>query len=300
MVNALDKAAQLKLDCLQVFTKNQRQWRVRPMPEDERAAWLSRLQEMGWDRRRGPVRVVSHNSYLINLASPDAESWERSIALQRVEIERCEDLRIRLCVAHPGAHLGASRRPDAPNVLDGRPNTDERAGLRRIVRALDRIHGDLPGYRTVTCLETTTGSGTNLGYDFQHLAWIRANVAAPERLGFCLDTCHVVAAGYDMSTDAAARRVLRHFDGTCGLSNLRVVHLNDSVGAVGSRRDRHAHIGDGTCGRSCFRTILNRRSLRLVPMILETPKGTTPRGTEWDLVNVRRLKRLTPPARTGR
>ncbi|UCD75824.1 MAG: deoxyribonuclease IV [Phycisphaerales bacterium] len=298
MVNALEKAQQFKMDCVQVFTKNQRQWGVRPLDPAERADWLSKLKELTWHRKRGPRRVVSHNSYLINLASPDSEVWVKSLALQRVEIERCEELSIPLCVGHPGAHLGRAPKAGSPHQLGGEPGRDELEGLKRIARALDQIHRDLPGYRTITCLETTAGSGSNLGYDFRHLAWLRANIAQPERVGFCFDTCHVTAAGYDMTTDMKADAVLGEWDEICGLGNLLAFHLNDSMGEVGSRKDRHAHIGDGNCGRPCFRAIVNRQAFKNVPKILETPKGVDDRGLEWDLVNLRRLKRLARP-RTG-
>jgi deoxyribonuclease-4 len=300
MVNALDEAARLKFDCVQVFTKNQRQWRVSPLRDEDRDAWLARLREMQWHRKRGPVRVVAHNSYLINMASPDRSAWTRSVRLQRVELERCETLSIPCCVSHPGAHLGPAPPTGTPHDLERQPTRAEQAGLRRIVRALDQLHRDLPGYRTVTCLETTTGSGSNLGFDFRHLSFIREHVREPERVGCCLDTCHVTAAGYDMSTPEAARAVLRLWDETCGLTNLRVIHVNDSVGALGSRRDRHAHIGEGTCGRACFKAIVNHRRLRRVPKLLETPKGENDRGTPWDLLNIRRLKRLAEPLVSSR
>ena len=295
MTNALDEARALKLDCVQVFTKNQRQWSVRPLAEDERGQWLETLAEMKWDtfdRPDEPVRVVSHNSYLINMASPNSEAWEKSVALQRVELERCEALHIPRCVAHPGAHLGAARKPKDPNPLREKPTKDERDGMKRIVKALNRLHRELKGYRVLTCLETTVGSGTNLGYDFQHLAWLRENVREPERIAFCFDTCHVTAAGYDMTTDANAEAVLDEFNSICGRDPLHVFHFNDSVGAVGSRKDRHAHIGDGTCGRSCFRAILNHPEFDAVPKILETPKETDERGRSWDTVNIQRLKRI--------
>jgi deoxyribonuclease-4 len=292
LVNALDEAQRLKMDCVQLFTKNQRQWKTKPLAEEERKVFHVRLRELGWHRKRGPAHVVSHNSYLINMASPDPEVWEKSVALQRIEIERCEELGIRYCVAHPGAHLGGARPPGEPLDLEAKPTRDERGGLRRIIKALDRIHRDLGGYRTLTCLETTAGAGSNLGYAFHHLAFIRDHVRQPERIGFCLDTCHVTAAGYDLSTDRRAAAVLHLFDTVCGLRSLRVLHLNDSVGALGSRKDRHAHIGRGECGMPCFRTIVNRRAFQGVPMILETPKGTDARGVSWDVVNARRLKRL--------
>jgi len=300
MVNALIEAERLGMECVQVFTKNQRQWKVKPLDPGERGEWLAKLREMKWDtfapgkKSRGPTRVVSHNSYLINMASPDKSLWKKSIAAQRIEIERCEELHIPLCVAHPGGRMGTPRKPGEPNRLDNTPNADELAGLKRIVNALDRIHKDLPGYRTITCLETTVGAGTHLGYDFHHLAWIRENVAAPDRIGYCFDTCHVTAAGYDMTTPGNANRVLRQFARICGTKHLRVFHFNDSVGAVGSRKDRHAHIGEGHCGESCFRTVLARKSFARIPKILETPKEDDPAGKPWDLVNIDRLRALMP------
>ena len=300
LVNALNEAQRLKMDCVQLFTKNQRQWKAGPLKEADREEWLTHLRELTWHKKRGPVHVVSHNSYLINMASPDPEMWKRSIELQRVEIERCEELGIRLCVAHPGAHLGESRRPGERHDLDAKPTRDELAGLKRIVKALDRIHRELPGHRAVTCLETTAGSGSNLGWAFNHLAYIRKNVSEPERIAYCLDTCHVTAAGYDMTTDAGAAEVLGLFDVVCGLKNLRVFHLNDSMGAVGSRIDRHAHIGRGACGRSCFTAIVNHPAFRAVPKILETPKGSTEKSTPLDVLNIRRLKRLIRRTTPGR
>lgn len=293
MVNALHEASRLKMDCVQVFTKNQRQWRASPLKEEELQTWLGELHRMKWTNAQGsPNRVVSHNSYLINLASPDKEPWKRSIAAQRDELERCEALDIRLCVGHPGAHLSDTRPPKQPNNLSGHPSEAELAGLQRIAKALDLIHRDLPGYRVIVCLETTVGSGTNLGYDFHQLAIIRNAVAQPERVGFCLDTCHVTAAGYDMSTPGRAAEVLEQWDGICGLDRLLAVHLNDSVGMLGSRRDRHAIIGQGCCGAACFRTILNHPAMSAVPMILETPKETNDKGVEWDVINLRRLRRM--------
>ena len=301
VVNALIEARRLRMDCVQVFTRNQRQWSVRALADDDRAAWLAGLRELGWHRRSARPRTVSHASYLINLASPDRLLWRKSVALHRVELERCETLAIPLCVVHPGAHLGKSS-PPAAGEPGAQISRHELWGLKRVIKALDRVHRDLPGHRTVTCLETTAGAGTTLGYSFEHLALVRASVGEPHRIGFCFDTCHVTAAGYDMTTDAGAKAVLKRFDEVCGRRNLRVFHLNDSVGAVGSRRDRHTHIGHGACGLSCFRAIVNLGAFARVPKILETPKGiangTKSRGVPWDVVNIRRLKRLMrrPPA----
>jgi deoxyribonuclease-4 len=299
MYKALDEAGRLGMECVQVFTKNQRRWAVPPLTEDDRSAWLSSLAELGWEDPES-LRTVSHNSYLINMASPDPEGRAKSIALQREELERCEQLSIPLLVAHPGAHLGGARPRGDRNRLGEPPSADELAGLERIITALDELHAETPGYVVRTCLETTVGSGTNLGYDFQHLKIIREGVAEPERVGFCLDTCHVTAAGYDLSTEGGADEVLACFDETCGLENLLSLHLNDSQGALGSRLDRHAHIGDGCCGEACFRAILGHPALVSRPMILETAKEETPDGRNWDEENLDRLRALCPDESTSR
>lgn len=303
MANALREAERLGMDCVQVFTKNQRQWAVRAMPDAERDDWLTTLKRLKWDDP-GDFRTISHNSYLINMASPDDALRDRSIAAQRIELERCEQLRISGCVMHPGAHLVEAGRPPRRNPPSGEITEAERTGLLRIVAGLDRLHRELPGFRTLTLLETTAGSGTALGADFAHLAFVRATVREPERVGFCFDTCHVTAAGYDMSTDAAAKSVWQRWDDVCGEGTLRAFHLNDSVGALGSRVDRHAHIGDGCCGQSCFRSVMNQPRFRDVPKILETAKEDDVQGRPWDVVNMERLRALaatsSKPARPAR
>ena len=300
LVNALNEADRLNMDCVQVFTKNQRQWRVVPLTDETRDEWLAKLKALKWHKKTGPARVVSHNSYLINLASPDRALREKSIALQREEIERCETLKIRLLVSHPGAHMSKPRARDDVNDLEAKPNKDELAGLKRITKSLDQLHKDLPGYRTITCLETTVGAGTTLGYSFHQLAYLREHIQEPERVGYCFDTCHVTAAGYDMTTDTKAEGVLQQWDEICGNVNLHVFHLNDSVGELGSRKDRHAHIGLGECGLSCFRAVVNLRGFASVPKVLETPKDRDEKGVEWDVRNIRRLNRLVRPPKSGR
>lgn len=296
---ALIEAARLQFDSVQVFTKNQRQWTAQPLRDEQIALWREAVIATGWSD--APQRIVSHNSYLVNLASPDPSARARSIAAQRDELERCETLGIAWCVMHPGAHLGAARRPSDPNVLRAPSSNDEVAGLERIAAALDELHRDLAGYKVISCLETTTGSGTNLGYDFAHLARIRSLVRAPERVGICVDSCHIVAAGYDLSTASKARAVLEELDTVCSLETVRVVHVNDSVGALGSRKDRHAHIGEGCCGEACFHAILNAQALRDVPMILETPKEdeSDRNEQEWDLVNIKRLEAMRVRSMSG-
>lgn len=297
--NALLEAKRLEMDCVQVFTRNQRQWTSKPLAAEECRAWFAALRDIGW-LDAPQARVVSHNSYLINVASPDAETRKRSIAAQRAELERCEALRIPLCVMHPGAHLdaaGRARPRAAPDTRpDGTPTPAEIAGLRRVAEALDQLHRELPGFRTTTLLETTAGTGTNLGYDFAHLKMVRDLLREPERVGFCFDTCHVVAAGYPMATARDAAETWRLWDSICGLGAIRAFHLNDSVGACGSRTDRHAHIGLGSCGDECFRSVVNHPRFRGVPMLLETPKEEDARGRAWDLVNIERLRGLVATA----
>lgn len=284
MANALREAGSLALDTVQVFTKNQRQWRVAPLDPGAVREWLGELDRLGW---RG--RVVAHDSYLINLASPDDALWEKSIATMREEFERCERLAIPFLVSHPGAHTGAG--------LD--------FGLRRIAAAYRRLFRETRGGRVALCLENTAGAGGTIGRTFEELAELarlirsEAGADAEGRVGYCLDTCHALAGGYDITTEARAAAVLADFDRVCTLSDLRVLHLNDSKGALGSRLDRHEHIGKGQVGLRGFAPFVNHPALRGVPKIMETPKGQTPKGTPLDTLNLRRLRGLMRPERAA-
>ena len=277
---AVEAAVRLGLDCVQVFTKNQRQWKVKPLGQAEVADFHAAVQAAGW-HRDPQRRLVSHNSYLVNLASPDAAARARSRALQTEETERCEALGIPWCVMHPGAHLGTAR--------DAR---DEAAGIKRLAAELDVIHRSTAGYRTVTCIENTVGSGTNLGGPIEHLAAIRNAVRDPERVAFCFDTCHATAFGHDMSTAAKATAFWKRFGAVVGTSLVKVIHCNDSKGALGSRLDRHEHLGAGTCGRACFAAIAHLRALSKVPAIMETPKEGRLRGRDPDRANAAWLRAL--------
>ena len=294
MQNALVSAKEQGMDCVQVFTKNQRQWKAKQLTDEDVEVWLAQLQKNSWDHTN---RVVSHNSYLVNLASPDASSRTKSIALQREEIERCERLHIPSLVSHPGARLGTPRKTMDKNKLGEEPSLEELAGLKRIAKSIDQLHQELPNYTTKICLETTVGSGTNLGYDFQHLATIRNEVSDPSRIAFCFDTCHVTAAGYDMRTNKKANEVLQQFDEIVGLEHIHAFHFNDSIGGVGSRKDRHTHIGEGTCGLSCFRMIVKNTMFDHIPKILETSKEVNKQGKLMDIVNIAkfepRIKRVS-------
>lgn len=285
MVNALHEGEKLGLDTVQVFTKNQQQWKARPLDAAMVGEWRAEVARLGWEGR-----TVSHASYLINLASPDDELWRKSVDLMTEEIERCEALGIPYLVHHPGAFTTSSAAE----------------GVARIAKAYREVFRRTAGYSTVSCLEDTVGSGSNLGRTMEELARLRGMIidstGEPGRIGFCLDSCHLHAGGYDLSERAAAARVLEEFDRICGMKHLRVMHLNDSKAPAGSRRDLHAHIGEGTIGRkslrrSGFAAIMNHPALRVVPKILETPKGTTRAGTAYDTLNLRRLKRLIEPAK---
>ena len=287
--NALEKANELSLDCIQIFNANQRQWKAKPLSESDINKWNKSRLKLSWNKECFN-RIVCHNSYLVNMASPAEESRTKSIARQVLELERCEQLGIGFLVSHPGAHLGNSYKNQ--HDLTRNPNKDESEGIFRIAKSIDQIHNDLRGIKSKICLETTVGSGTNLGYAFHHLKRIKENIKEPERIGFCFDTCHVTAAGYNLSTKTNAEKTLELWDNSCGKENINVFHFNDSVGKIGSRKDRHAHIGDGECGLACFKTIINDPKFKKIPKILETPKEEDGHGTDYDSININRLKKL--------
>ena len=321
LVNALTEATTLKLDTVQVFTKNQRQWAVPPLDPAAARDWNTELARLGWQSR-----TVAHDSYLINLASPDDAPgglWHKSIASMREEIERAATLSIPFLVSHPGAHMIKEGPLDEPARIE--------AGLVKIARAYKQLLRDTRGYRVTVCLENTAGGGTTLGVRFEHLARLRELIlteAGPDadlpsdpaqpartngaRIGFCLDTCHALAAGYDLSatdphTDrkrtrqaalALATDMLGHFDRTCGIANLRVIHLNDSLGKFNSRIDRHAHIGQGHVAAGAFAAIVTDPRLATTPKILETPKEENDKGIPMDTINLRKLRALAKPSRS--
>lgn len=273
MQNALYEAQRLGMDCVQVFTKNQRQWRVPPLTDEQVRLWHEALRET-------KIKcTVSHDSYLINPATPDAANRKRSIDLFRDELERCEALGIPWLVAHPGAHLGSG----------------EDAGLERVAAALNQLHGELPGYAVVTCLEVTAGQGTGLGARFEHLKRIIDLTDRPERVAVCLDTAHMLEAGYDLTSAGGARGVLAELDSVLGLERVRVIHMNDSKTPRGSRVDRHAHIGDGHVSLDAFGVFVRHKLFKKVPKILETAKEDAPDGRPWDLINLEQLKALGKP-----
>jgi deoxyribonuclease-4 len=274
---ALHEARRLGMDCLQVFTKNQRQWAAPPLRPDAIDAWHAALEQTGIP----PEAVVSHDSYLINLASPDPATRRKSIDLFLDELRRCHLLGIPHLVTHPGAHLGTRDDPD-----------DEAAGLQRIVDALDQAHDALPDVKTLTCLETTAGQGTTLGHRHDHLATLIDRVQAPHRLAVCVDTAHLLAAGHDLTSPDGARRTLAAVEAAAGPNGIRVAHINDSKHPRGARKDRHAHLGHGHIPPDALAAVLRRRSLRDAPKVLETAKETAPDGRAWDAINLQTMRDL--------
>jgi deoxyribonuclease-4 len=269
MHNALLEAERLHLDTVQVFTKNQQQWKCKALSDEECRAWATERDRLKFKK------TVSHASYLINLASPDETLWAKSIALFEEELSRCQTLGIPYLVIHPGAHM----------------DSGEEAGVRRVAAAIDRARANVPAGDVALCLEGTAGQGTSLGAKLEHLADIIDAVADPRRVAVCLDTAHLFAAGYDFRGKKYAG-FRREVAKTIGLAKVKVLHLNDSKRELGSRVDRHEHIGRGMIGREGFKALLGDETLARVPKILETAKGKDERGREWDAVNVEVLRSL--------
>jgi deoxyribonuclease-4 len=247
---AVSRAESVGATALQVFTKNSNRWAAPPIGAEEAANYKSALS-------KSTVRAVAaHDSYLINPGAVDPAILAKSREGLADEIRRCSVLGIGMLNFHPGAHVGAG----------------ERDGIARIVESLDIVHQMTPGSGVLSVLETTAGQGTVLGHTFEQLRAIIDGVADPDRMAVCIDTCHIFAAGYDISTEEGYEKTMAAFDSVIGLGRLRLMHLNDSVKGLGSKVDRHAHIGKGMFGTTAFRSIMRDGRLRDVPKVLETPK----------------------------
>lgn len=280
---AVDRAHASRCEALQIFTKSAGQWKARLLPSDEIASFRARVEATGI----GPV--VAHNSYLINLAaaSPALRAQSRAALLE--ELDRAEALGLDGLVMHPGSYTTGT----------------EAEGLRLIADGLAALLDARPDGRTKVLLEHTAGQGTNLGHRFEQLAAIIARLGGAPRIGVCLDTCHLLTAGYDLCSADGYEETFRQFETIIGLDRLQVFHLNDSKKPCGSRVDRHEHIGRGCLGLEPFRRLLQDRRFTGLPMLLETPKLDTPESRRrsdvdpWDARNLRTLRRLlrTPHGR---
>jgi len=267
---AVQEAAECQCDCVQLFTKNNNQWRAKDITADDVQCFRKELE------KTGVHHPISHSSYLINLAAPDRQLWQKSVDGMVVELQRATQLGIPYVVVHPGAFTESS----------------EASGLQRIIDAIQEIHQRLPEDSAQTLLETTAGQGSCLGWQFSQLATILQGATQPERLGVCFDTCHVFAAGYPIHEKSGFAETLAEFDSAIGLRQIKAFHLNDSVKGLGSRVDRHAHIGQGMLGLDPFRWLLQDARFREIPMYLETPKGDRDGGESWDQRNLQTLRAL--------
>lgn len=264
---AFDRARMVGCDAVQLFVKSNRAWAVKPLTEEEIRLFKERAAETGIHP------AVGHASYLLNPAAPDEDLWRKSRDTLTIELERCEALGIPYLVLHPGSHMGAG----------------EEEGLKRVARALGEVHAATRGFRARILLETTAGQGTNLGYRFEQLAWLLENTPEGERLGVCVDTCHIFAAGYDIRTPEGYAATWEVFDRLIGLDRLMAIHLNDSKAELGSRVDRHEHIGKGRLGLETFRLVVNDARFADLPGLLETPKSD---DLHEDVENLRVLRSL--------
>jgi deoxyribonuclease IV len=249
--NAFLEGKKVDCDAIQIFTKSSRQWASRPYTKEE-------IEQFHVNRKEtGIGTVVAHDSYLLNLGSPDTALRTRSVAAFIDELERCEILGVTNLIAHPGAHVGAGE-------LDG---------IKTIAKSLDEVHRACRGYRVKVTLEITAGQGSNLGYRFEQIGHMIDATRESERLRVCFDTEHAFAAGYDIRTRDGYERTFGEFDEVIGIKLLAAFHLNDSKKEFNSRVDRHEHIGKGHIGIEAFRMLINDRRFWGLPMCLETPKG---------------------------
>lgn len=247
---------------LQIFTKNASTWKERMLTDGDIAAFDEARTETGI------AAIAAHTAYLINLGSPEEEKFDRACTALAHEMTRAAQLSIPWVVHHPGAHMGAG----------------EAAGIERIGRGINRVLAESEDGGPLLLLETCAGQGTTVGHTFGQLAAILDRIDNPARMGFCLDTCHIFAAGYDIRTRAAYQKTMADFDATLGLDRLQLIHVNDALRELGSKVDRHTHIGQGQIGAEGFSLIMNDSRLVHIPKILETQK--TEGAMDWDRRNL--------------
>jgi deoxyribonuclease IV len=268
---AVEEAVRLHCETVQIFTKNASQWNAKPLTEEE----IQRFREAV---KQAKLKfVTAHDAYLINLAAPGDELFDKSVAALTIELERAEALGLSYLVTHPGAHVGSG----------------EEAGLQRVVSGLDEVHRRCTGFKSQILLETTAGQGSTLGHRFEHIAELLKKVKQPERLGVCVDTCHIFAAGYDLRSDDAYSATFQELEQVIGFKKIKLFHVNDSVKDLGSRVDRHAGIGLGKIGEAAFRRLMTDSRFAKVPKILETPKEDDS-GKPMDPINLGLLRNFLP------
>ncbi len=248
---APEKARELTCDCMQIFSKNQMQWRSKLISDEDAERFRKALKEQEIQE------TVIHDSYLINLGSPDRDLLQKSRDAFLDEMSRARKLGVRYLIFHPGAHVGSG----------------EKEGLTRIAESLDWARKEFDSYDVELLLEITAGQGSVLGQTFEQLAKIIDGMEDPKATGICFDTCHAFAAGYDVKSEEGYEETMAKLEDVIGIDQLKAVHLNDSKGKRGERKDRHEQIGEGHIGLDGFRNVMNDGRLEGVPMVLETPKG---------------------------
>jgi deoxyribonuclease-4 len=266
---AVENAVKVKGTALQIFTRNQRQWNAPPLTDDEVRAFRTAFDESG-------LRFLcSHASYLLNLASGEPESWKRSIAALRAELEWSEALGCHCVVVHPGSHLG-----DGVDL-----------GIRRVADAMKMLLKETSGFSVGIALENTAGQGNMLGGNVEELAEIAKFADFPGRLGVCLDTAHAFGAGVDLRTPQAVREWAEGVKAGVGVDRVWGLHLNDTICKCGSKRDQHTHIGKGEIGKAGFVNVLREPLFLGIPGIVETPKDKKDE-LKFDRINIRRLRSM--------
>ncbi len=264
---AVERAKRIGCTTMQMFVKNNNQWRGKPLTVEDASTYKKLLSES----RIGPV--VVHDTYLINLCAVNKDILQKSRIALKDEMDRCEMLGVEYLNFYPGAHMGAG----------------EEDGIKRIAESLNLIHDQTKGYRVKSVLETTAGQGTAIGYRFEQLREIIDLVEQRDRMAVCVDTCHVFVAGYDIVTEKGYQQTFEEFDAIIGLDRLVAFHVNDSKREIGSRVDRHEHIGKGYIGKKGFSFLMNDPRFVNIPKILETPKGE---DMKEDMMNMRVLREL--------
>ncbi len=265
--NAVELAEKLNFTAIQIFSKNNNRWKTKPFTEAIINEFKLKLSSSGIKS------TVVHDSYLINLCSLSEELLEKSREAFRDELIRCEQLGIPYLNFHPGAHGGAG----------------EEEGIKLIAESLNTVHDKTKNFKVSSMLEVTAGQGSAVGYKFEHIRKIIDLIEQKERMSVCIDTAHIFAAGYDIRTPETYNKTMEEFDNIVGLDRLKCFHMNDSKKELGSRVDRHEHIGKGFIGNEGFRNIMNDRRLESVPKILETPKG---KEQLEDVMNIKTLLSL--------
>ena len=264
---ALEQGERLSCTAIQIFTKNANQWKGKSLEKEDIARFLSL-------RKKSRIsKILAHDSYLINLASGSPALRTKSINALINEMERCRMLSIPYIIIHPGAHLGIG----------------EDDGIKNIVNSLDVILEKTNEWPVGIALETTAGQGTSIGCRFEHLSRIIDGVKYKERIKVCIDTCHIFAAGYDISTDKGYDVVMKEFDRIVGIDRLVCFHVNDCKKGLGSRVDRHEHIGKGALGQLPFRLLMNDERFADIPKIIETPKDKDMKNDRRNLAVLRKM-----------